>query len=388
MQWWYVKDGQRKGPVEEDVLKAMLREGSLSRDDLAWNASMGNDWRKLGDIEGLAYDDAGTPEVTAAAAGPGPGFTASSNGTRISLTAPVEAAWAGTKKILFSPFDLGKWFALGFSAWLASLMENGGSFNFNSGRGGDAASAEFQRTMGGVVNAWNEWQGIIIGSIVALVLIGFVLGVVLLWVKSRGKFMFLDNVVHNRDAVKVPWREFSEHGNSLFKWTLGLSVVMLLVFLVLFGGAFVGIIKPCIDAKGFVSSTIPVIVIIAVAWIGIAVVGGYIVRFLDDFIVPVMYRKDMTASEAWSFFGKIYGANKGKFILYGLFYVLLGMGAGAIVLLATVLTCCILGCLAAIPYLGTVALLPVQVFFRLYSLHYFAQYGGDCDLVTGSECSN
>jgi hypothetical protein len=40
-------------------------------------------------------------------------------------------------------------------------------------------------------------------------------------------------------------------------------------------------------------------------------------------------------------------------------------------------TCCIAGCLMALPWVGAVILLPVTVFFRLYSLEYLAQYGPD-----------
>jgi len=43
-------------------------------------------------------------------------------------------------------------------------------------------------------------------------------------------------------------------------------------------------------------------------------------------------------------------------------------------------TCCIAGCLFALPYLGTVFLLPILVFERAYSLHYLAQFGPDYDV--------
>jgi hypothetical protein len=36
------------------------------------------------------------------------------------------------KIVLFKPFDLGKWFTIGFCAWLAFLGERGGSFNYST----------------------------------------------------------------------------------------------------------------------------------------------------------------------------------------------------------------------------------------------------------------
>ncbi len=400
MEWWYVKNGERQGPVEESELKAMAGDGRLDRGDLIWNSTMGQDWKKAGEVPGIfagkpaasASDKAqeATPSQDKQQAAPSVSrLEEPARPAGVSVTGPVESAWASMKKILFQPFDMGKWFALGFSAWLATLMEGGGgSFNNFSGGGDSGSGAQsLEQFASGARSFWDEMQAVLVAAVVALVIVGFVVGIVLMWVRSRGKFMFLDNLVHNRDEVKKPWAEFAQHGNSLFKWTLGYSVIMLLIFLVLMASTVVGVVVPCIKAETFVTSTIPVIVIIGLLWIAVAIVGGYIMRFLEDFIIPIMYRKDMTATEAWSCFAGYYRANTGRMLGYGLFYLLLGMGAGMAVMLATILTCCILGCIAAIPYVGTVALLPVPVFFRMYSVHYIAQYGPDLDLVTGAECN-
>jgi len=48
---------------------------------------------------------------------------------------------------------------------------------------------------------------------------------------------------------------------------------------------------------------------------------------------------------------------------------------GVIVMIAIVATCCIAGCLMALPFLGTVVLLPVLVFKRAYPLYYLGQFG-------------
>jgi len=41
-----------------------------------------------------------------------------------------------------------------------------------------------------------------------------------------------------------------------------------------------------------------------------------------------------------------------------------------------VLACCLLCCTVLIPYVGTVILLPVLVFWRSYSVHFLEQFGG------------
>jgi hypothetical protein len=49
----------------------------------------------------------------------------------ISVVEPVSPALEHVKRMLFKPFDLGKWFVIGFCAWLAGLGESGGGFNGN-----------------------------------------------------------------------------------------------------------------------------------------------------------------------------------------------------------------------------------------------------------------
>ena len=54
----------------------------------------------------------------------------------ISVSAPIGNAVNRTVLILFKPFNLGKWFVLGFCAWLAYFGERGSVLSFNFGGGG------------------------------------------------------------------------------------------------------------------------------------------------------------------------------------------------------------------------------------------------------------
>ena len=77
----------------------------------------------------------------------------------------------------------------------------------------------------------------------------------------------------------------------------------------------------------------------------------------------------------WKEFISLLAVNVGNFALYLLFQIVLSMAIGVLVLCAILVTCCVAGCVMAIPYLGAVLLLPVSTFKRSYSLHYLAQYG-------------
>ena len=50
----------------------------------------------------------------------------------VSVMEPIGHAINKTKHILFDPFNLEKWFVIGFCAWLAGLAGGGGGFNFKA----------------------------------------------------------------------------------------------------------------------------------------------------------------------------------------------------------------------------------------------------------------
>ncbi|MEM9018370.1 MAG: hypothetical protein AAGC68_15255, partial [Verrucomicrobiota bacterium] len=67
--------------------------------------------------------------------------------SEIRFVAPTRIAKEKMVSMLFHPFDIKKWFVLGFSAWLATLLESGssspgggGSGDFSSGESGDVES--------------------------------------------------------------------------------------------------------------------------------------------------------------------------------------------------------------------------------------------------------
>jgi hypothetical protein len=74
------------------------------------------------------------------------------------------------------------------------------------------------------------------------------------------------------------------------------------------------------------------------------------------------------------------GSRPGTFILYLLFQIVLAILSFLVMAAAFVVTCCIACCVAAIPYIGTVLLLPIIVFGRSYSLYFLAQFGPRYDV--------
>ena len=57
-----------------------------------------------------------------------------------------------------------------------------------------------------------------------LLLLGVAVWVLLLWLSSRGRFMFLHCVALDKAEVAIPWRKFEPEANGLFWFRLGLGL--------------------------------------------------------------------------------------------------------------------------------------------------------------------
>jgi hypothetical protein len=287
---------------------------------------------------------------------------------KISVIDPISPAIERTKLILFRPFDLGKWFKLGFCAFLATLGEGGGgSGGGGQGGGGNGEGPEFDP-----VWQWiQENLTLILSIAAALFVVGCLFGLLILWLSSRGKFMFIDGIVHNRGAVTAPWREYRPEGNSLFLFRVVFGFCCFLVFLLLVG-VCVLIALPSIQAKEFGGSAVLALVIGISLLIPFSITVGLVNLCLTQFVVPIMYLRRTPVMAAWGEFRHQFLAGRiGTFIRYVLFQIVIGFSIGMIALFATCLTCC----LTVIPYLGTVILLPLAVFVRSYSLYFLEQFG-------------
>jgi hypothetical protein len=297
------------------------------------------------------------------------------------VTAPVGEALNRVKRMLFQPFDLAKWFAIGFCAWLAGLGEFGSSFNWNNRFGGGPSGPvhSLRHTMDHATHFVMENLYWIIPAVAAVVILGVALGMLLTWLSSRGKFMFLHCVALDQAEVQRSWREFAPEGDSLFwlRFVLGLIEVPLCLLLL---ANILLIVGPMFYRGNAEGGGILLAIVLGLVFLAVAVCFGLIRKFTLDFVVPIMFLRRTKCTIAWREFLGLLGANAGHFTLYILFQIMLAMAIGVIVLVAVVVTCCIAGCLLALPYLGTVALLPVLVFQRSYSIYYLAQFGPAYDV--------
>jgi hypothetical protein len=89
-----------------------------------------------------------------------------------------------------------------------------------------------------------------------------------------------------------------------------------------------------------------------------------------------MYVRRCRAFEAFRTAGGLISEYPGEILLYWLFLIVLAIASAIVAVVATCATCCI----TAIPYVGTVILLPVFVLLRSFSLLFIRQFGADYDV--------
>jgi len=299
----------------------------------------------------------------------------------MSVTLPVGQALDRVKKVLFQPFDIGRWFLIGFCAWLAYLGEGGGSFPGNyhfgdrHGHGGQSIRQGLDQARDYVLHnlAW------IVPLVIALVLVSLSLWVLMLWLSSRGRFMFLHCVALNAAEVRAPWARFASAADSLFLFRLVIALAGLVMMLPLVVGLLLVVLRMV-----FREAVSPGGLLLAVVFVGVMMAAGIVFwiigRLTTDFVVPLQFLRRSRCLDAWRELRGLLPGNLGNVVLYFLFQIVLAIVITALVLGVVLVTCCVAGCLFALPYLGTVFLLPIVVFERAYSLHYLAQLGPDYDV--------
>jgi len=296
----------------------------------------------------------------------------SMNGTgpEIQIFKPFGEAFELMKKILFQPFELKKWFIIGFAAWLANLGV-GGSFNYPYNEREKAH--KLNETIGQIPHP------VLITGICVLVVVVLVLVVLFAWLRARGRFMFIDCIAKNHGAIAAPWREFRKEGNSYFLFSLMAAVCLMLlaallsaplVYLAIRGRFYLSLHRDRLE---------PYVLLIIALWVFVILLVAVAWALIVNFMVPVMYRRRCRAYEAFRAATSLVARHPGEIVLYCLFLIVLAVASVMVGCVVACATCCI----AAIPYVGTVILLPVFVLLRSFSLLFLRQFGPEYDVWAG-----
>ncbi len=296
----------------------------------------------------------------------------------VGYAAPLRRAWARARALLLTGSSPETWFVLGFTAWLARLWDNaglGGSWdrdfvNFKD-RDWRVSSLDDLRHLD---LFGHELGGLGVGILAGLGVFALLLAVLLTWLSSRGEFCFLDNVVHRRARVSEPWRRYARQGDSLFLWRLAFQIVA--------GACALALILPglllvigAIATESLRGLGVAGAVVLGMLGVVLAIAASLVSFWTDQFVVPVMYRDGSGVLAAWRRTLPLVREHIDQAVLFALFWLLLAMVVGAAIAALGLVTCCVGWLVLAIPYLGTVILLPVYVTARALGPEFLAQYG-------------
>lgn len=292
----------------------------------------------------------------------------------------ISPAVERSKQLLF-PIKLDKWFALGFTVFLAQCGESSGvnlptnfgsppTSGFPSGSGG--AAGDFQRAIEDALKTFNANVLLYVSLAIGAFVLTFGVWVFVLWFSSRAKLMLVESVVWDRVEVGAQWTRAAELGLSLFKFRTALAAAGAVIGLLAFGGALMLALPDLRAGQFFGSGAIIAYAIFGLTFFFLGLPLVIVGLLLDDFVVPLMVLRNVPVSEAWRLCrAELLAGNAGGVFLFYLLKMVLAMGIAMVTFVVTCLTCC----LTAIPYLGTVILLPTFVFYRSYSLYYLEQRG-------------
>jgi hypothetical protein len=296
---------------------------------------------------------------------------------KIEIIKPFGDAFELMKRILFQPFDLEKWCVIGLAVFLTGHAGGSGyGFNFLSSFANPRATpAERDAIDWPWFEEWKPWLPVII-AVSAVVILALI--VVFSWLRARANFIFTDCIVRNRGAMVEPWREYRREGNSYFLF----SLVLMFASLMLFG--IVALTLFWAGAFDSAQNDEPILLILIIAiffavWIPLSIVIGLTMYFM----IPVMYVRRCRAMDAFRIVFQLLMNNPAPFILLCLFGIVLLIALAIASVIVTCLTCCV----AAIPYVGTVIMLPAFVWLRAFGLLFLRQFGPEYDVFARSTSS-
>jgi len=302
---------------------------------------------------------------------------------RMDVTSALGPAFNRAIQMLFKPFDFLRWLVFGLIILLETCGEGGGNFsNPFSGRSGPGGSGgPSTQEIVDDVNAAIQWvrdnYELVLGIGVPAALLVLLLAILVAWLKARGQMMFIRAVATNDTKLGANWEATAESSSSLFKYLLALTAIQMVV-------AWAAIISVALivwrllkagstDVGVYALQTLPILG----AGLAVFVFTGIFASLQRNFVAPIMFQHGLTCTEAWRKFGPIGKANVGPIFIFLVLRLLIGIAAGILALVVTLLTCCIGG----LPYIHQVIMSPYYVFDRAWSLYALGSLGPDYQVI-------
>lgn len=296
---------------------------------------------------------------------------------RVSVIDAASEAMELVRRRLF-PFRLERWLPLGFVTFLDRCGRSGGGPGGTGGGPGGGDIGDTGAGPGSVDEAiasakdWFAEHMVVILAISAILLVVMVtLVAIILWLNSRGVFMYVDNVASGRFDVARPWREHADRAWSYFGWSFGLAMVAFFgVLLLLVPGVLMGL---ALFRSGPSPAPILGIVAVVVAFIVFVIALSLFQLVLRDFAAPLQIALDVPCGRALGVAWSFVRANLLTFVAYVVLKIVYAVVVAFAALFAGCFTCCI----GFLPVISHTLLQPLYYFERAWSLCLLRQAGYD-----------
>ncbi|MBP5510769.1 MAG: DUF4339 domain-containing protein [Kiritimatiellae bacterium] len=404
--WYYATNNVQHGPFTFEEMKAFAQEGRFSRTDLVWEPGFGNRWRNAGGVEDLfpdAVDNVNElpPDIPPT---PEPALDrlmesahnrvplSGVKGEVPSVFGSAVLAFRRMRDVLFVSCRFTRWLGIAFCTWLCGFnfslrLPNPaksdlgiGSVAHSGGQSPDAVFKELQQMFNTAYDTAMQHLHTRTGLIVLFCILCFFLVFTLIsfFLRCRGEFMFLHRWYHPDESIQTVWRNSRYAAHHLFRWEVGFYFLSLIVLGLTLVYGYRNILQPYLaNGKAWdVKFVIPFIWF--ASFLSVELLTYAAVRsVIREFIVPVMYWQGCPANAAWRSFFSLCWQRPFRLLGYYLLMYVLFLVWFFVYLLAIVGSLFIGGILLALPYVGTVLLLPATFFFRGYSLAFIHQWRKD-----------
>jgi hypothetical protein len=265
----------------------------------------------------------------------------------ISAVDAIPLAFQHTKQQLFQPFRFGQWTKLAFVGLLAGELGSGGGFNGSNFRlpHQPDMSRHFMNP------GWGGIDPALLGGLIAvLVIAALVFGIILMYISSVMRFVLFDSVMVKECHIRDSWSRRQGPGWRYFLWKLlylliSMGILTILIGLPLAFAYAAGWLKePREHVLPLVLGGVVLFFALLIAFVVLAV----IFVLTKDFVIPQMAFEEIGAIEGWRRLWPMLQAEKGGFAGYIGMKIVMAIGAGIVVGIATL----ILGLFIAIPTIG------------------------------------
>lgn len=223
-----------------------------------------------------------------------------------------------TGRVLFRPFALRKWLALGFVSLLVEV--GGGGANFSYSQPGDSHDMdEIGRTL-------FQWIDHHIALIIAGAALLFLIGLALWWIGSVMRFVYLNQITRDPCAIREPFGRLMHLGTSFFLWRLVFGIAVTLTAGVLIGLPILGLFLAHLTSN-------TAAIVVTVIWgflVGLPLLLGATVIdvFARDFVATAMFARNVRVIEGWRIVMPILRQNAGQSALYVLLLIVISIATG------------------------------------------------------------